>query len=43
MLDAQEAFMARSTEAIGLPIALYTQRKTNAQAFAECQEITALK
>ena len=42
MMNAQEAFMARSTEAIRLPIALYTHRKTPVQAIAECQEITAL-
>ena len=42
MLNAQEAIMTRSTEAIGLPIALYTHRRTHVQAIAECQEITAL-
>ena len=34
--------MTRSEEAIGIPILLYTHRKTHAQAIAECQEITAL-
>ena len=42
MIDAQEAFIARSVEAIGLPISLYTHRKTHLQAITECQEITAL-
>ena len=42
MLNAQEAIMTRSTEAIGLPIALYTHRRTYVQANAECKEITAL-
>ena len=42
MIDAQEAFIARSVEAIGIPIWLYTHRKTHVQAITECQEITAL-
>ena len=42
MLNAQETFMTRSVEAIGLPIQLYTLRKTHAEAIAECQEITRL-
>ena len=42
MLNAQETCMSRSVEAIGLPIQLYTLRKSHAEAIAECREITRL-
>ena len=42
MLEAEEIFMTRPAEAIGLPIQLYTHRKTYDQAIKECQEITTL-
>ena len=42
MVNAQETFMNRSVEAIGLPIQLYTLRKLHTEAIAECREITRL-
>ena len=42
MLNAQETFMNRSVEAIGLPIQVYTLRKSHAEAITECREITRL-
>ena len=42
MIDAQEEFIGRSVEAVGLLISLYTHRKTHVQAITECQEKSAL-
>ena len=36
MLNAQETFINRSLEAVGLPVQLFTERLTYAQAVAEC-------